>query len=736
MAETGNERNFINKMKRGTIIARGALIAFIVTAVLAAAGLGTGIGLLCRAPATAVIRSDDGAITAVARSYRDDGWYYGDSAGNLVKMSAGGEELYRISVAENQGVIKVHTDQALDALYVLDADYDFYRVTDNGKALEKEWIRNFAGGYNTMATDGEYLYFSADVSRRTQFLKYDIDDPAGDPVAIGQMYTCRKQGTAYEFDPVISGTIVGMYLTDDYLYVVTGEGQYHRIDKNFTLNNPFFTDEELAALGATRDASGKITMPEESYDSDCYLTARKQIAARASVFDRENERFYVASVDAKLVTFDLLFREDESRRTDLPNTPAQTGAMTFHQESGTFYIAYENISAVTAYDAADGTAKYQADTAFYISGMIAPAAGDRLLVICSGNNKDNPDYKELLSADVAALAVNDALNALCTVSFIVGALFAIAAVFAGLCSFKRGYREAFVRTVKGMLRSWLTYLIILGSLAMLILFCYYPGISSMVLSFFDYTQANPTMRFNYFENYIEIFTNEANLIAFRNMLVFLVSDIITALLPPVIFAMCLVFMRNQRYSTFARVVLFLPTVLPGIANLLIWKQGIYGIDGVVNLIIKICSGQGDAYQPILFFQDYGIPSLIMMGFPFVGSYLIFFGALMNVPSSYYEAAELDGCPLMKRIGMIDLPMISSQIKYVFVLSFIQSVQNFGRVLMTTNGEFGTQIPIVSMYKQLQLGNYGVSSAYATLMFLVLIVVTIFNMRIQTADWEV
>lgn len=53
--------------------------------------------------------------------------------------------------------------------------------------------------------------------------------------------------------------------------------------------------------------------------------------------------------------------------------------------------------------------------------------------------------------------------------------------------------------------------------------------------------------------------------------------------------------------------------------------------------------------------------------------------------------------------------------------------------MTTDGAFGTQIPIVLMYKNLQAGNYGMSSAYATIMFLVLIVATICNMKIQTAE---
>ena len=81
-------------------------------------------------------------------------------------------------------------------------------------------------------------------------------------------------------------------------------------------------------------------------------------------------------------------------------------------------------------------------------------------------------------------------------------------------------------------------------------------------------------------------------------------------------------------------------------------------------------------------------------------------------------------------------MISSQIKYVFILAFIQSVQNFGRVLMTTDGQFGTNIPIVLMYKKLQAGDYGLSSAYATLMFLVLIVATVFNMKIKTEECDI
>lgn len=172
--------------------------------------------------------------------------------------------------------------------------------------------------------------------------------------------------------------------------------------------------------------------------------------------------------------------------------------MAFHRESGTVYIAYNNISSVTAIDTNAGRVLYQADVAFYITNMAVPSGGNRLLVICSGSNRDNPDYKELYSADIHTLSRKGTMNTLGILSLVFGALALAVAIFAALAAFRKGYAERCVVTLKGMARNWVTYLIILGSLAMLILFCYYPGISSMLMSFFDYTRDNPTMHFNNF----------------------------------------------------------------------------------------------------------------------------------------------------------------------------------------------------------------------------------------------
>lgn len=709
-----------------------ALGCFIVAVALGLALIVAGIVMFSRTPRNRVIASDEGTtVTRIASSYENDCWYYGDSAGKLVKLDEDGNVAAQTVISEGRGIRTLSSGSHFDYLLVLDEDYRLFRVYDRGEIFETELLKE-SYNYLAMTADDEYLYFAVPASRYTQFVKFAKDDLTGDPVAAGLMYSCYRQGTNYSFQPLIA-SLIGLYADENYLYAITSEGQYHRMSKDFSLNSfTFMSEEEKEALGVSIASNGTVTISGDSYDAEKYRTVRKQLAAKSSAFDEENGRFYIAGADGEFAALDTSFSEIEGFSATLPSTPA-SGALTFHSASETVYVGYQNISSVTVIDVSGegASVQYEASVAFYITNMTVPGDGNRLIVICSGNDRNNPDFKELYSADIHTLALKGTMKTVGVVCIVLAVAAAAVAVFAGLTAFKRGFGIRLARTTGDMKRNWITYLIIFGSLAMLIAFCYYPGISSMILSFFDYTQANPTMRFNNFENFIDIFTNSSSLLAFKNMLIFLFADILIALIPPVIFAMCLIFMRNKSYGTFARIVLFLPSVLPGIATLLIWTRGIYGVDGVLNLIYKTFAGK-DA-SSILFLQDHGIASLIFMGFPFVGSYLIFYGALMNVPPSFYEAAELDGCPLLKRIFMIDLPMISPQIKYVFILAFIQSVQNFGRVLMTTDGAFGTQIPIVLMYKSLQTGNYGMSSAYATLMFLVLIAATILNLKIKTAE---
>lgn len=287
---------------------------------------------------------------------------------------------------------------------------------------------------------------------------------------------------------------------------------------------------------------------------------------------------------------------------------------------------------------------------------------------------------------------------------------------------------------KGIKKHWVIYVVIFPSIFLLCLFCYYPGISAIITSFYDYKGTDGVKVWNNFANYAQIFGNSETLLHFGNMALFLIADIVLAIVPPLIFAYFLTLMRRKKLSGVIRTLLFIPGIIPGIAGLLIWRTGIYGEYGLVNSIIKASGG-----QPINFFQqsDYtNMLWLILMGFPFVGSYLIFYGAMMNIPSSYYEAAEIDGITVFKRFIKIDIPLCAPQIKYIVIMTIIGSIQNFSRVYVAMGGTPGVvSTPIVEMYSLMnsQEQNYGLASAYATILFVILFFLTYLSMRKKVKD---
>ena len=76
-------------------------------------------------------------------------------------------------------------------------------------------------------------------------------------------------------------------------------------------------------------------------------------------------------------------------------------------------------------------------------------------------------------------------------------------------------------------------------------------------------------------------------------------------------------------------------------------------------------------------------------------------------------------------------MIYAQLKYLFVMAFIASFQNFGTIFMATEGgpDHATNTIGYEMYHQMtNVGNYGNACAIGVLLFILIFAGTLFNMR--------
>ena len=666
---------------------------------------------------------------------------------DIGKISA----VYKEKGSDNVYVAAMNTET--DARYVLWLNSELELLSENV----------YDGNYDSMKAFGGRLYVFSRAANYVKIFAYP-SDLSGEAVK-GHLYTGYDDGNV-NLELSKGDKILSVDGKDGEVVVVTNQG-VHKFkadlsgcgyyaayeDKLAELKeeNPseklnvlkrraedFVNAEYGSEYNVTFSMRGTVTADSEEYDKSEYYYVSPEVNAFAgSAYNAENGYFYVTSSENELYKFRAENVTGVGFGEELPlekidgvklsgNPITENRSMFYDPYENSAYVIYKTLSEVTKIDLTEEKVVYSVATDFDITSIVA--VGGNLSYTYYNSN-----FSESGKMIVAVFGVDGKIReslykTLFIVFIILAAIAFILAVVAALCLLSPKIRGKIGKTFKEMAKSKFVYLAILPSFTLLCMFCFYPAIASIGLSFFDYTQDKPTLLWNNFKHYINIFTSKYAAEAFSNMGIFLAADLVFALLPPLIFAFFLTIMASRKYSAITRTLLFIPGIIPSVTGLLIWKEGIYGFSGVINLIIRSCGG-----KEIMFLTQNSTArwATLLMGFPFVGAYLIFYGAMMNISDSYYEAAELEGCGVFKRFLKIDLPLILPQIKYVFVTTFIHSLQNFARTYMIdSKASYGTKTPIHEMYSYMLQGDYGYSAAYATVIFVFLLFATIINMKMQ------
>lgn len=605
-----------------------------------------------------------------------------------------------------------------------------YKVTDNVLTFNNYGKLAEGCSFARVADDGNTAYISVTDNRDLRCVyRYDADTLA--PVGDEKDYAILHSIPYYDADsniieihalkrtnPLYSFDIVG-----DYIYATTDKGFVKLKADDFSQVKKVYEDFELDASGWDFNKYnfvppyGQSIVGSELINGTYICTTSDSTISHVSINDFDNVPNEVSLRAYKDIA--------------LPASPVNTGTNSFQYNPYTkrAVIVYANVATVSLIDFSDIDKPYLvlADSAnINITSAVQTSDNKYLIYVYTNAQETQSSINQIGCKSINDVAFNFLAEKMIVLFVVLMVVFLVLSILALLIWIKNLFLEKFINFCGNVKKNWITYAIMGACIVLLCLFCYYPAVGSISMSFFYYHTGEP-VTFNFFRNYIQIFSDPVVWGSFGNMIIFLAMDIITALIPPLIFAFFLTVMRSKKFSALTRTLLFLPAVIPGLTKMMIWQTGIYGDNGIINNIIRAFNG-----QPVVFFN--GGPAdiwmLILMGFPFVGSYLVFYGALMNVPSSYYEAAELEGMGVWKRFVRIDVPLIRPQIKYVFVLTFIASVQNFGRTYMITSSTFTLRTPIHLMYEAIQRGDYGYSSAMATILFVLLFVATLFNMRKQ------
>ena len=111
--------------------------------------------------------------------------------------------------------------------------------------------------------------------------------------------------------------------------------------------------------------------------------------------------------------------------------------------------------------------------------------------------------------------------------------------------------------------------------------------------------------------------------------------------------------------------------------------------------------------------------------------VFFSAAIKGVPDSLIDAARVDGATHRQTFFKVILPYISATVVAVSTITAIGALKVFDIVAATTGGNFGTSTIANEFYRiYFVQGRNGFGSAYAVLLFLLVIPVVVINRRAQ------
>lgn len=188
-----------------------------------------------------------------------------------------------------------------------------------------------------------------------------------------------------------------------------------------------------------------------------------------------------------------------------------------------------------------------------------------------------------------------------------------------------------------------------------------------------------------------------------------------------------------------RTLLILPWAVPSYVTSLVWRNMFDGQFGAINLLLKalhLPEGPDWLTQfPQAFYAV--LTTNIWLGFPFI--MMVASGALQSIPKDYYEAAEVDGASRWHQFWHITVPMLQPAMLPAILLGAIWTFNNFNVIyFVTAGGPLGkTEILVTQAYKLVNpLSLYGVASAFALIIFLILLSFALLNLTVTRALKEV
>ena len=252
-----------------------------------------------------------------------------------------------------------------------------------------------------------------------------------------------------------------------------------------------------------------------------------------------------------------------------------------------------------------------------------------------------------------------------------------------------------------------------------------PVIFSFSLSFCDWDLLNE-INFVGLNNYKDILSDSLFIKILINTFVYAISVSILGVIVPLILACIL---NNKiRGSEFYKTAYFIPFITPMIVIALVWQWIFDPNIGCLNQLLHL-------HINWLYDKAYAMPALIAVSVWKLTGYnmIIFLSGLASINQDLLEASKIDGANAFDTFRYITIPLLSSTIFFVIVITSISSFQVFDLIYMMTQGgpDNSTMVLVYSIYKYaFQYFDVGKASAIAYILFAIIFVLVLFQWKLR------
>ncbi|MCQ2537853.1 MAG: sugar ABC transporter permease [Lachnospiraceae bacterium] len=250
-----------------------------------------------------------------------------------------------------------------------------------------------------------------------------------------------------------------------------------------------------------------------------------------------------------------------------------------------------------------------------------------------------------------------------------------------------------------------------------------PMVTSLYYSFTDYSLGTKSASFVGLSNFARLFTDDI----FIKSLGITLKYVLISVPLKLAFALFVAFLltRKSKAVTLYRSLYYIPSLVGGsIAVALVWKQ-IFARKGLINSVLD-----GFGLSAINWFGDEKLalfPLILMSVWQFGSSMIIFAAGLKEIPTSYYEAAMIDGAGGWKKFLKITLPCLSPIILYNLIMQTISAFMAFTQAFVITQGgpNNGTMMYALYVYNQaFKYNNMGYACSMSWVMLVVMSIITL------------